>query len=216
MSIVLVSSATIEGNSLGSIVANPGDLMVIWAFVDGSNTAPSQPGGWTVKDSGGVNNCSMMFATKVAASSSEVSGTWTSATLLTAHVYSGVLATGAENTTGGTASPVNYTSLSLTVTDGSSWVVGFVGHTSVNDTVSGAPTGMTNRTVMEGVTNDGASHDTNGPVASWAGGTVANAETVAGWISGVMEITAAATPPSPHLLIQKRGMSQSVNRASFI
>jgi hypothetical protein len=67
-----------------------GDLLVGFAFRDGSTTAPSLPSGWTNAESGGANSCSVIVATKVAASSGETSGTWSNATALQIAILRGV------------------------------------------------------------------------------------------------------------------------------
>lgn len=68
-----------------------GDLIVAFAFRDGSTTLPTLPAGWTSRLAPtGANSCSMRLATKIAASSSETSGTWTNATSLIVLVLRGV------------------------------------------------------------------------------------------------------------------------------
>jgi len=164
-----------------------GDLMVIFAFRDGSTTPPSLPSGWTNINSAGANICSAQLGWAIATSTSEVSGTWTNASELVVFVfrtYNGqFIAPGAFATATGSSVTVNYPALTMGVTNGTSWVIGVAGHRTATD-MEQAPTGMTNR---QAVGTETSGHDTNGPVASWSSQNVTvNANS--GWMSYVLEI----------------------------
>lgn len=165
-----------------------GDLIIGFAFRDGSNTAPSLPAGWTNIRSDGLNTCSGRLAYKIAASSSETSGTWTSATSVVFLVYRGA-AIGANGSNTASSTTVNYPALTLNVTSGSSWIVGFAGHRSVDTNLQNAPTGMTNRATSVDATDEVAGHDTNGGVSSWSSTNVSAGGTASGYRSYVLEIT---------------------------
>lgn len=165
------------------------DYLLTFAFRDGSTTLPTVPAGWTLIKSQTGATCSGVLAYKVAASSSETSGTWTNATGLVCHVYRNIGSIGTCVSTGPTASAtVNYPADTLSNPFGSSYVVGFAGHRSVNGSLATPPTGMVNRCVQEGATNDLAGHDSNGGLSSWSSTNVSTAETSSGYVTFVVEI----------------------------
>ena len=129
-----------------------GDMILIFAYRDGSNTAPTAPtaGGtvptWTLIGTSGANTNSSRFHYAVATASTTTSGTWTNATELICLVYRGTKLVGANAGGSGSATTtVNYPALTLQRTDNSSWVVGVAGHRTATN-VELAPSGMTNRT----------------------------------------------------------------------
>ena len=168
-----VSFVGAQGNA-GTTVTIPthqvGDLILIFAYRDASNTAPSTPaaGGtvptWTLIGSDGANTNSTNFRYAVATATNTTSGTWTNATDLICLVYRGArvgasAGTGANNTT-----TINYPALTLQRTDNSSWVVGVAGHKTATD-VDLAPGTMVNRASAG---SESAGHDTNATVTTWA------------------------------------------------
>lgn len=87
-SYILMNSAA--GTTTATMPAHSaGDLIIAFAFRDGSVTLPTQPAGWTSITSGAGTLCSMRVAYKVAASSAETTETWTSATTLNVVIYRG-------------------------------------------------------------------------------------------------------------------------------
>ena len=111
-----------------------GDLIVIAA----RGTA-SVPSGWTeIRDSSYQWGTAIVVGYKLAASDSEISGTWTGAGELHVGVYDGVSSIGASAEWAGT-NITTWPALTLTQTDGSSLVIG-VGFDSTT-----APSGMTKR-----------------------------------------------------------------------
>ena len=167
-----------------------GDLIVAFAFRDGSNTVPTLPAGWTDHANSGANTCSARVAYKYAASSSETSGTWTSATSVIFAVYrsTNAILLGAVAVGGAASTTVNYPALTLQDTSGSSWVAAFSGHRSVDTNLQNAPTGMTARSTVVDATDEAAGFDTNGGVTSWTSQNVSVAGTSSGWRSYVVEI----------------------------
>jgi hypothetical protein len=166
-----------------------GDMILIFAFRDGSTTAPTTPtaGGtvptWTLISSTGANNCSANFRYAVATATTTTSGTWTNATEIICLVYRGAKLVGVNGAANGASTIISYPALTLQRTEGSSWVVGCAGHRTATN-VELAPTGMTNRTFIG---TEAAGHDTNGGVSSWVLRTVTvNANS--GWRGVTVEL----------------------------
>lgn len=191
MAISYISSADVQASTLTMPAHQIGDMLIMFAYRE-NNTPPTTPAGWTILDSPtGANTNSAAVAYKIAGSASETSGTWTNASMLVCAVYRGVSHIGAHAVNNGASATVSYPALTLDITDGTSWVVGFAGHRSVNGSVATAPTGMTNRNSLEGTTSDGAVHDTNGGVASWSARTVVTTETASGFYVARIELVEA-------------------------
>ena len=192
-----VGSAT--GTTSATMPAHQaGDLILCWAYRDGSNTLPTLPSGqnWTTLNGvTGANTNSAYLVGKIATSSSEGVGTFTSATSVIVQVYrprSGYTATWsavAANT--GASTTVNYPALTLQTGDGSSWVAAFSGHRSTNTSLETPPAGMTLRSTVVDATDEAAGFDTNGGVASWPSTNVSVGGTSSGWRSAVVEIVVA-------------------------
>ena len=195
-----VGSAT-GTNTIASMPAHQaGDLLLFFAFRDGNLTAPSLPSGYTNKltksDSYVDTSCRVGY--KIAAHDHEDSGEWTNATSLICHVYRGVdqttplggSSTYGHNDTGDNT--IEYRAVTMTVTDGTSWLAGFVGHAAVNTNIQTAPTGMTNRSNVVDATDEAAGHDTNSGKTSWSRQTVSAGGTDSGWCSVVVEILAGS------------------------
>ena len=87
MAISRVSSATANTTSVSIGTHAAGDTIIIAGYRDGNNAGPTIPTGWYQLFSGGGNSTGFSVAYKIATSSSETSGTWTSATSLHAIVY---------------------------------------------------------------------------------------------------------------------------------
>lgn len=176
-----------------------GDLIVIAAFRDGSNTAPSLPAGWVnLGNPAGANTCSMRLAYRIATNGSTTSGTWTNATSVVCLVYRGVnqdFPIGDVAAASGSSTSVSYPALTMVNTGGSSWVAGFSGHRSTNTSLENAPTGMTNRANVNDATDEASGHDTNGGVASWSAQNVSVGGTSSGWQARTVEIVPAEFDP---------------------
>jgi hypothetical protein len=196
--ISFISQAAAEATSVTLGTHQAGDLILGFASRDGNTTPPTVPGGWTTISSTGDANMSSSLAYKVAASGSETSGTWTNASALTIHVYRGQHASDPIGDDSATAdaggSSVDYPALTLEVSDGTSWVVLFAGHAFGSDATLNAPSGHTNRSNSLGNAHIVGGHDSNGGVASWAGG---NGTMTGGgfddYMARAVEIKAAST-----------------------
>lgn len=188
------------GESVGTTSATikphqPGDLIVAFAFRDGSATLPTLPTGqdWaSALAPTGANTCSMRLAAKIADTSSEATGTFTSATSLIVHVYrprpGTTLSVGAAASAPGASTTVSFPALTLQDASGNSFVAAFVGHRSVNTTLESPPTGMVNRSTVVDATDEAAGHDTDGGVTSWPLTTKAVGGTSSGWFGATVEI----------------------------
>ena len=153
------SSGTLPTHSTGNLIL---------AYASGA-TEPTLPTGWTQAGStfssgGRVDK----IGYKVAASASETSGTWTNANRLVFAVYADATAGSASFDDNGFANTINYPTLTLTETGGTSWVAGFYNTGSNNwDTTGIEPAGTTTRLNGNGGDSVGLI-DTNGGVSSWS------------------------------------------------
>lgn len=147
-----------------------GDLILIFAYRDGSNTAPTTPaaGGtvptWNLIGSSGGNTNSSNFRWAKATATTTTSGTWTNATELICLVYRKASIGVSAGNSGSATTTINYPAIAPNRTDGSSWVVGVAGHRTATN-VDVAPGTMVNRASSG---TEAAGHDTNAGVTSWA------------------------------------------------
>lgn len=193
MAISRISAVSAEAASVTLGTHTTGDLILIFAYRDGSNTAPSLPAGYTTIEAGGANTNSIRAGFKVATSSSETSGTWTNATHVVAHVYRGVstatVPVGAYIRSHGSSTSPSFGGITMQNTAGTSWIAGFVGCRSIDTTNIAEPAAtMTNISSLLGATSDIAYHDTNGGVTSFSTDTVPVGGTASGWTTFVVEI----------------------------
>lgn len=175
---------------------NPGDVAVCYAFRDGSTTNPTIPGTFqTITNTSDGTTCSASIGWRRLVEGDTTTGTWTNATRVVVVVYRGCepfitpIGGGANNA--GTTNTVNYAAVTMTRGDGTSWVVGLVGHRSIDTTIdSTAISGMTQR--GGGVDANAEAHawDTNGGVASWSSTNQGISGTASGWITRTVELLA--------------------------
>ncbi len=176
-----------------------GDLILIFAFRDGAGTTPTLPAGYTSSADNSANNSSFRLGYKIATSTSETSGTWTDATAVLVQVYrpsvNATLSLGStpNSFTDGFETIVTYPSLTLDITDGSSWVAGFVGHRANNTATNTPPTGMVNRSYFTDVINRAGGQDTNGGVAAWSSTTIDVGGSASAYHSIVVEVVETVT-----------------------
>ena len=195
MAISYVSSGT-GTNSIASMPSHQaGDLLIFFAYRDGSTTNPTLPAGFTSITAPDGTSSSTTVGYKIAASGSETSGTWTNATSLICHVYrssTGSVFPGAVATNTGSSTTVNYPALTLNNTGGSSWVLGFAGCNQSDMSLETAPSLMTNRSTVSDATDEAAGADTNGGVTSWSSTNVSVGGTSGPWTTAVIEIAESA------------------------
>ena len=170
---VSANSETLDLSSLGS---QSGDIIVLHVFRNNSTVSPTIPAGWVgvVSGSGATAWLGLFFCEH--GSSLPTIGTWTNATQMIAVAYrpttgrrlivSRAAATGGTIGSGG---DVVYTNLPQIATPIDSWILGAVGHRSIDTDCQVAPSGMTNRgSVVGGAAGELAVHDTDGTQQSWS------------------------------------------------
>lgn len=195
--ITRVGSGSVEANTV-TIPAGHAqhDIILMFAFRDGSTTNPSLPAGWTsITTTLDGTSCSATLGWKIAVSAADTSGTWTNATHLQVIVYRGVdpiVPFGAITSNTGTTTPSTY-GATTGITKGrmsNMWFAAFQGHVSINTTtLNTAPTGYTNLQYLTGATCDSVSFDTNGIVENgFASNTVAPGGTNSNWITAQMPV----------------------------
>jgi hypothetical protein len=175
---------------LSGLTILAGDLIIVCAYRDGSTTSPTAPAEYPIENAiriGGNNNNSNNVRYKIAVGGETSTDTWTNATAVVAVVYRDA-AIGASAQNGDTVASVTYPALTLQNGSGTSWVVGFAGHRSVDTALETPPTGWGNRSSFVDATCEAAIHDTGAGVASWAGEAVSVGGTAAGWRAVTVEM----------------------------
>jgi hypothetical protein len=197
---------TFTGQAVGTNSAtlpafNSGDIAVCFAFRDGSTTNPTIPAAFTnISNTADGTSCSASIGWRRLVNTDTTTGTWTNASRVCVQIYTGcepfITPVGGGATSAGTTNTQTFPTVTMTRSDGTSWVVGFIGHRSVDENIEVAPTGMTNRSDGVDATAEAAGHDTNGGVASWSSTNRTASGTASGWVSYVVELLAlpAQTP----------------------
>jgi hypothetical protein len=130
------------------------DVAIVHAFVLGSGTAPTLPSGWTdVGTIAATSYCAQRVGYKVLTGAETTVGIWTGATSIQVCVYRGMDWTtviGVKATGAATAGTLDTPNLSLSHTDGTSWVVTFAGIAGDTSMYAGALAGHTNRSSGNG------------------------------------------------------------------
>ena len=194
MAISLVGSAT--GTTTATLpVHNVGDFILVFAYRDGSTTAPSRPASfpYTIGTVGANVNALLVVGkyAKGATDATDAIGTFTNATSVIALIFRNVGYVGqAVLTTGTATTTVSFPTLTaMKWTDGTSYVVGGVGHSDpTTGAIATAPTGMTNITSVVDATDRAAAHWTNAGVASWSNQTVNVTGTAGNYASATVEL----------------------------
>lgn len=176
-----------------------GDVAVVFAFRDGSATNPTVPTGWTnITNTSDGTTCSVSVGWRRLERTDTTTGTWTNASRVVVGVYRGcepfITPVGGGANGAGTTNTVTYTTFTLTRGDSTSWVLGMVGHRSVDTTIdSAAISGMTARGGGVDATAEAHLWDTNGGVASWASTNQTITGTASGWVTRTVELLALPT-----------------------
>lgn len=189
------------GTAIGFTSANlpthqAGDLIIAFAYRDGSTAAPGIPTSpaWVPIDNPtGANTTSAVTAYFVATSSSTTTGTWSNATAVIFVVYRGALTAspiGGHAVTGGSSTTVTYPALTMALSDASSWVIGLAGHRSIDTSIATPPAGMINVADRLDSVAEAVAHDTNGGISAWAATSVSVGGTSSGWRAHTVEIKA--------------------------
>lgn len=183
------TSATLPAHQIG-------DLIIGFAFRDGSTTNPTLPAGWTSVSSRDGTSCSATLGYKIAESAAETTGTWTNASNVAFVVYRNCHATGVFDSAwlSGTTNTINYDGANLTTGSSRTWVVAFAGHRSIDTSLQTAPTQLTNVATAVNATSEIAIHDTNAEVSTFTNTSVAVGGTASGWITETLTIEPLANP----------------------
>lgn len=180
--------------TLPSFAAN--DIAIVYAFRDGSTTNPAVPGTFTsITNTTDGTTCSISMGWRRLQSGDTTIGTWTNASRCSVVLYRGMkpsgtpvgaFAAGASST----SNTLDYPALTLTATNGTSWVLRAAGHRSTDQNLETPPSGYTNRAAASGVdaTAETAVHDTNGPVSSVSADNVTLTGTSSGRIPVSLEL----------------------------
>lgn len=188
-----VSNITVEGTATGTNTATmpahvAGDLILVFSFRDGSSAAPVPPGGYTTLGTAANSTCGHILVYKIAASSGETVGTFTSGTSTIVAVIRGHAGPGTVAIGQNVGTSIEYPTCALTETNGTSWAFGFAATRAIDTAITTAPSGMTNRTSVSDATDQAAMHDTNGGVTSYTGASAAVGGTSAAWKSFTLEV----------------------------
>lgn len=130
MSITPISSAYAAADTVAMPTHQAGDTIVIFVSRRSGSSTPDLQAGWTNIVNGnrivGTGNWSARVAYKVATSSAETVGTWSTAEDVIVLVYRGATAIGVVTTTIGAANKtVTWPAATLQATNGQSWVLRF-------------------------------------------------------------------------------------------
>jgi hypothetical protein len=194
------AAATVKGTAnavLGTSVTIPahavGDEIVVFAYVNGINAAPTPPAAsgtvpaWTLIQGGGGNTNGSGVWRFTATANNHTSGTFTNCTGLIAVVIQGVHPTtpvgGFAQATANANTFSGAPAITQRVTNGSSCLLYFHGHRSNVTTLGAPPTGFTRRAEAIGssgiclntkddTTSDGAAYQTDNGNGGYVGQTV--------------------------------------------
>jgi hypothetical protein len=181
-----------------------GDLLVMIAVNIDDSSTPSAPGGegWTLETSAsrtGFGAKNFRTYSKVAASGSVTTGTWSATDWLICHVYRNASGLGAGAVDNDGASNPDLPGLTLEVSDGSSWVMNWAGQNGATNNEMSETSGLTRREMYEDPSGGPpdevfASWDTNGGASSFSGkSNISSGITSLDWISLSVEILKATS-----------------------
>jgi len=186
-----------------------GDIIVIFAFRAGNTGAPSLGAGFTSILTKSGTSCAARLGYRIANATNDASGTWTNATALVCHVYtSSLYSSGSSMAIGGSASSssinttINFPTITMTNGGGTSWVSGFAGVDNTSQTISSAPSGMTNQSLETAAGSQAAGFDTNGAVSSWSSTNATDTGTAGDSVSCTLEICENVPPAAISNFIQ--------------
>ena len=194
MSISRVGTAT--GTTTWTVPAHAiGDIIVTFAFRTASATPPALAAGFTNIFTIVGTTSSARLSYRIATATNDAAGTSTNATATVGHVYrSSLISAGGSIAIGGSASThaaasltVNFPALTLTNAAGS-WALGFAGVSNTSQTISTAPSGMTNESLETAAASQAAGFDTNGTVTSWSSTNATDTGTAGNTCSCTLEL----------------------------
>lgn len=156
--ITFVGQTTALASSFTMPAHAAGDLIIGYASSVASTVA-TLPAGWTLITTGVLSTMGVVMGYKIAASSSETSGTWSGGSTTTTGcvIYRGATGVGTPSKTGANSTTMTWPSLTI-INSGSSWLIGYA---AMNITKTGTPNAPTGKTIRS---NDNYNRvwDTNG------------------------------------------------------
>jgi len=211
MSITRVGTQTASATTLTVPTTQAGDIVIMGAMHSGATTAVTVPAGWispVAKTNATATALSGRIAYRYATGASTPSGTWTNASQLICAVYrpsaNNTIRVGAAASNSSTTATVNFPALTLGDNfSGNDWIIGFVAASNATQTLTVAPSGMTNVTSIV-ATSQAALHDTNGGVSSWSS-TNANVVGAGNTVSFSLELVLAPSNTSIGHIYQHLG-----------
>lgn len=196
-SITYIGEAT--GTTSATLPAHQaGDLILAFAFRDGSTSQATMPSGWTTIATRTTTSAAARTAYKVATSGSETTGTWTNASTVVFLVYRGVNTTYIYDNNVGLASSGVGTTVTYNangVWQGLSRIVSFAGHRST-DTALGTPPGDLTLIVnpVDATDEAAAFQSTVDNYGNWTSTNVSVGGTSSGWITFTMRLRVPIVP----------------------
>jgi hypothetical protein len=180
-----------------------GDLILVFAYST-TSTAPTLVSGYTQIDSLTSGSESYTVAYKVSTGGETTTGTWTNAVGVSCMVYTGAQIPGTgESETTGSSTVLTYPAVTMQVTDGTSWIIGFGGVKTATSGMNSSTTNLTNRTnstKLNGL-------DSGGGKTSFAAETITVTPT-GPWLGFTMELRLSTAPtptPTPTATPNKAG-----------
>jgi hypothetical protein len=179
MTISFVAATSVEASSVSSMPSHQkGDLLVMFAF-RAANSIATTPTGWAAIVGVTSTTRGLSLAYRIAGSSSETSGTWANASMLTCAVFrddANIIVIGGVSNTGNTTTNVSYQALAVKSTvnstakliGDSSVLVLYGGALTNNSTMEQTPAGCTTQHNAVLATYEAVIHTTNAAVASRA------------------------------------------------
>ena len=194
-------SITYIGEATGTASATlpthqAGDLIIGFAFRDGSTTLPSVPAGWTSIDTAAANTCSARITYRVATAPGTSTGNWINATTVIFLVYRGVNITNIINIdTESTGSGTTVTYNANGFWQGLSRLVAFAGHRSTDTALGTAPGTLTLIVNPVDATDEGAAFEsTVDNFGNWTSTDVSVGGTASGWITFTLRLRVPIIP----------------------
>jgi len=177
-----------------------GNVILAHAYADGSATPPTLPAGYTLIGTGTNASNAELTCYKIAASTSETSGTFTGASSIVLEVYEGCTV-GSTSSNGGNGNLINYPALSLSDTGGKSWVVGFLSAGKPDGFLleNGCPGSTKLRNALQGGSLKIHAVDTGTGVTSWSSTNVDYSipQAIADWRTRMVELVEAPVGANP-------------------
>lgn len=153
MSLSFVGAADAAAATVNLPAFTAGDLAIVFAFRDGSTTAPTLPAGWTGIDTGSTGSGgtagSHRTGYRVLVGGDTTTGAWTNATDIAVMIVRGQHASAPidqSSANGGATNQLAYAAASAFIDQGGdAWVLGFGASRTATDVSSKAVTGWTTR-----------------------------------------------------------------------